>query len=152
MTTHRVVLAGPEIEVVSRYEAGTVPAFAGKYLSVTAFRDDFTPVATPVWFVKENGRLLFETDAGSGKIRRIRANPLVQIAECTARCRLRGEQVFGWAEILTDRSRRHVEKLIARKYRGDMLFIRPFRALQKAFGRRKEIGPVIVAVTPAGVH
>ena len=53
---------------------GTVTsAFAGKYLSLTSFRRDGTGVATPVWFVEVDGRLLVETDAGSYKVRRIRA-------------------------------------------------------------------------------
>src|SRR5512141_1567688 len=37
--------------------------FKGKYLSLTSFKRDGTGVATPVWFVAENGHLLVETDA-----------------------------------------------------------------------------------------
>jgi Pyridoxamine 5'-phosphate oxidase len=60
---------------------GTVtPTFAGKYLSLTSFRRDGTGVATPVWFVEADGRLLVETDAGSCKVRRIRRNPQVTLA------------------------------------------------------------------------
>jgi PPOX class probable F420-dependent enzyme len=61
------------------------PAFPGKYLSLTSFRRDGTGVATPVWFVEAGGRLLVETDAGSYKVRRIRRDPQVTIAPCTAR-------------------------------------------------------------------
>ena len=42
--------------------------FPGKYLSVTSFKRDGSGVATPVWFVIENGRLLVKTDAESFKV------------------------------------------------------------------------------------
>jgi hypothetical protein len=32
--------------------------FTGKYVSLTTFRRDGTAVATPVWFVSDNGNLL----------------------------------------------------------------------------------------------
>jgi hypothetical protein len=59
---------------------GAPAAFPGKYLSLTSFRRDGTGVATPVWFVEADGRLLVETDAGSYdagsyKVRRIRRDP-----------------------------------------------------------------------------
>ena len=41
-------------------------------------------MATPVWFVQQGGRLLVETDAAAGKVKRIRCNPAVQVAACTA--------------------------------------------------------------------
>src|SRR5215218_1336099 len=62
----------------------TPPAFPGKYLSLTSFRRDGTGVATPVWFVEAGGRLLVETDASSYKVRRIRRDPRVTVAPCTA--------------------------------------------------------------------
>jgi hypothetical protein len=45
--------------------------------------------AAPVWFVWRNGRLLVQTDAASGKVKRIRRNPQVRVAVCTASGRLR---------------------------------------------------------------
>lgn len=58
--------------------------FPGKYLSVTSFKRDGTPVATPVWFVVDDGRLLIYTDPESFKAKRIRRNPSVRIAPCNA--------------------------------------------------------------------
>lgn len=49
----------------------------GKHLSVTSFRADGAPVAAPVWFVQDDGRLFVETDAASCRVRRIRRNPAV---------------------------------------------------------------------------
>jgi uncharacterized protein len=125
-------------------------AFPGKYLSLTSFRRDGTGVATPVWFVEAGGRLLVETDAGSYKVRRIRRDPRVTIAPCTATGRLRGTPVPAWAELLPDAEVARVERLMARKYRVDLLFIKPFRALQRALRRnRPRETPVILELTPS---
>src|SRR5512147_1469299 len=58
--------------------------FHGEYLSLTSFRRDGTGVATPEWFVIENGRLLVITDPQSFKAERIRRNAGLMIAPCTA--------------------------------------------------------------------
>ena len=130
-------------------EAST-PTLPGKYLSLTSFRRDGTGVATPVWFVQAGGRLLVETDAASYKVRRIRRDPRVTIAPCTATGRLRGTPVPAWAELLPDAEVARVERLMARKYRVDLLFIKPFRTLQRALHRnRPRETPVILELTPS---
>jgi PPOX class probable F420-dependent enzyme len=133
-----------------RHRDSATPAFPGKYLSLTSFRRDGTGVATPVWFVEADGRLLVETDASSYKVRRIRHDPRVTIAPCTATGRLRGTPVPAWAELLPDAEVARVEPLMARKYRLDLLFIRPFRTLQAALHRRRPGGtPVVLELTPS---
>jgi PPOX class probable F420-dependent enzyme len=128
----------------------TAPALPGKYLSLTSFRRDGTGVATPVWFVEARGRLLVETDAASYKVRRIRRNPRVTIAPCTATGRLRGHPVPAWAELLPDAEVARVDRLMARKYRVDLLFIKPLRILQAALHRRRSRGtPVVLEITPS---
>jgi PPOX class probable F420-dependent enzyme len=126
-----------------------IAGLAGKYLSLTTFRRDGTPVATPVWFVQKGRRLLVETDRESYKVRRIRRNPHVQIAVCTATGRLRGEQMDAHAELLSDAETGRVERLFANKYRLDLVFIRPIRALQAMLHRgERRANLVIVAITP----
>jgi PPOX class probable F420-dependent enzyme len=125
------------------------PACSGKYLSLTSFRRDGTGVATPVWFVEADGRLLVETDAGSYKVRRIRRDPRVTIAPCTATGRLRGTPVPAWAELLPDAEICRVDQLIARKFRVDLLVIKPIRSLQAALHRRRRRGtPVVLEIAP----
>jgi uncharacterized protein len=128
----------------------TPPAVPGKYLSLTSFRRDGAGVATPVWFVEAGGRLLVETDAASYKVRRIRRNPRVTIAPCTATGRLRGSPVPAWAELLPDAEVARVDRLMARKYRGDLVFIKPFRSVQAALHRRRpRRTPVVLEITPS---
>jgi PPOX class probable F420-dependent enzyme len=139
-----------EAGTMSETAVGTATtAFPGKYLSITSFRRDGTGKATPVWFVQEDGRLLVETDAGSYKVRRIRRNPRVIVAPCGPTGRLRGEPVTATAALLPDAETGRVERLMAPKYRTDLVFIKPIRALQAALHpgrpRRK---PVVLAITP----
>jgi len=131
---------------------GALAAFGGKYLSVTSFRRDGSGVATPVWFVLDDGRLLVKTDADSYKVRRIRRNPSVRVARCTATGRLRGEPLPARAEFLPESEGRRVEQLMARKYRLDRVFVLPlYRAVQRVRGRRpRGENPVYLAITPTG--
>ena len=57
----------------------------GKYLSLTTFRKTGTPVATPVWVMREADQLYVITGAESGKIKRLRNNTAVLIAACDVR-------------------------------------------------------------------
>src|SRR5450759_2258846 len=59
-------------EALSSERAAEASMFRGKYLSVISYKRDGTSVATPVWFVEEDGRLLVGTGAASGKVKRIR--------------------------------------------------------------------------------
>jgi len=122
----------------------------GKYLSLTSYKRDGTPVATPVWFATENGRLLVSTDAGSYKVKRIRRNPAVSIAACTATGRLRGQPVEARAELLPESEGPHVEQLMARKYRVDrVLFLPLYRVVQRLRGKEQASGtPAYLAITP----
>jgi uncharacterized protein len=125
------------------------PVFTGKYLSITSFKRDGTGVATPVWFVQEDGRLLVHTDANSYKVKRIRRNPEVTIAPCTATGRLLADPVRARAELLPDAELSRVERLMARKYRIDLVFIKPIRFLQTVLRPgRPHAKRVILAITP----
>ncbi len=125
------------------------PVFRGRYLSITSYKRDGRGVATPVWFVVRDGRLLVETDAASGKVKRIRRNPQVLVAVCTAGGRLRGQQVPAAAEILPDSEIAAVERLIADKYRFDMIIFRPLRFVQARLHLgRPRTEPAILSITP----
>jgi uncharacterized protein len=126
------------------------PVFHGRYLSVTSYKRDGRGVATPVWFVQQDGRILVQTDAASGKVKRVRRDPRVQVAVCTASGRLRGEQVRAAAEILPDSEIAAVERLIADKYRFDLIIFRPLRFVQSRLHLgRPRTRPVILSITPS---
>jgi PPOX class probable F420-dependent enzyme len=123
--------------------------YGGKYLSVGSYRRDGTEVRTPVWFVQEDGSLLVQTDGQSGKVKRIRRNPVVRIAPCTASGRLRGEPVTAHAELLPAAETGRVEAMIARKYRLDLVIIKPLWHARSALHLGRPRGEtVIVRITP----
>lgn len=123
-------------------------SITGRYLSITSYRRDGTGVATPVWFVADGERLLVETDATSYKVKRIRRDPHVSVAMCSARGKTMSKPVEAKAEILPWDGKR-IEPMFEDKYRKDLVFFRPLRAVQKALhiGRRQD-EPVLLEITP----
>jgi PPOX class probable F420-dependent enzyme len=126
--------------------------FTGKYVSLTTFRRDGTPVSTPVWFVSENGSLLVETDDDSYKVKRIRRNHNVTVTSCNATGRVTGEIVSARATILPPEELPRVERLLHRKYRLDYIFVLPIYLLvQRLRGRPLRYEkPVILSITSTG--
>lgn len=89
---------------------------AGKYVSLTTFRRDGTPVPTPVWLVRDDDRLLVTTEASSGKAKRIRNNADVLVAPCDVRGRLLGDAVPARATLQTAEHSARTADLIRRRY------------------------------------
>jgi uncharacterized protein len=123
----------------------------GRYLSVTSYKPGGTGVATPVWFVEDEGRLLVETDSASFKVKRIRANPSVTVAVCSATGRLRGHPVPAHAQVVEGQETlERIERLIKHKYRVDLLVIGPLRRAQKRLRVGRQRGPMVgLVITPA---
>jgi hypothetical protein len=61
-----------------------------KYMLLTTFRRDGTPVSTPVWVVPlDGGAVGFGTSSGSGKAKRLAHTSRVTVQPCNARGRAR---------------------------------------------------------------
>ncbi|MFI6147753.1 PPOX class F420-dependent oxidoreductase [Streptomyces sp. NPDC051109] len=90
----------------------------GKYVSLTTFRKDGTPVATPVWAVADGGELYVWTRSDSWKVKRIRNNGRVTVRACDVRGRVaEGAAVLeGEARLLDEAGLTRVRKLMSRKY------------------------------------
>jgi PPOX class probable F420-dependent enzyme len=133
---------------VQQQQQSAFASITGKYLSITSYRRDGTGVATPVWFVADGERLLVETDAASYKVKRIRRDPHVSVAMCSARGKTMSDPVEAHAEILPWDVER-IEPMFEDKYRKDLVFFRPLRAVQKALhiGRRQD-EPILLEITP----
>lgn len=89
---------------------------AGKYLLVTSYRKNGTPVATPVWVVRDGDALGVWTVTDSWKVKRIRARGDVLVGPCDLRGNPTGEQVPGTAEICDAATTARYRELLARKY------------------------------------
>ncbi len=91
-------------------------AFAGlrghRYMSLASFRRDGARVLTPVWFAADSGKLYVMTRGDSGKMKRIRRQPRIEVAPCTALGRVLGPFVPALAHMAPDQNsaRRHIRK------------------------------------------
>lgn len=70
------------------------------YANLTTFRKTGVAVPTPIWFALHNGKLYVMTTDTSGKVKRIRNNPRVQLAPSDARGKPLGEAVEGIARVI----------------------------------------------------
>jgi PPOX class probable F420-dependent enzyme len=104
-----------------------------KYLSLTTFRKDGTPVATPVWLVRDGDALRVITQANSGKAKRLSNDSRVLLAPCDARGNLKGEQVEGTATLEDATETARTAQLIEKRYGllGKLLMWRSRRAARK---------------------
>ncbi|GCB43502.1 PPOX class F420-dependent oxidoreductase [Streptomyces sp. NL15-2K] len=89
---------------------------AGKYLLITSYRRNGTPVATPVWVVRDGDALGAWTAADSWKVKRIRARGDVLVGPCDARGNPTGDQVPATAELCDPQTTARYRELVARKY------------------------------------
>ncbi|MGH3758510.1 PPOX class F420-dependent oxidoreductase [Actinophytocola sp.] len=88
----------------------------GNYVLITTFRRDGTPVPTPVWVGRDDDELIVWTRSDAGKVKRIRNNADVELAECDLRGRPRGPSVKGTARILDAAGSERGRTLLKRKY------------------------------------
>ena len=114
---------------------------ASKYLSLTTYRKDGTPVATPVWLVRDGDVLRVYTQADSGKAKRIRNNPAVMVAPCDARGRLKGDAAPGSATLLDAAGTAKTATMIEKRYGliGQFFLWRARRSARKA-GMSRDVG------------
>ena len=56
-----------------------------RFVSLTTFRRSGAPVATPVWIARDGDALVVSTIADSGKIKRLRRDPRVELRPCSRR-------------------------------------------------------------------
>jgi len=128
----------------------TTTTFPGRYLSITSYKRDRSAVRTPVWFVEEDGRLLVQTDIDSGKVKRIRNHPSVEVAPCTASGRPRGAAHVARAEIVeAPEVLEHIEKLIGRKYRRDLPLIKAGWWVKRGLHLGRQRGAMVgLSITP----
>ncbi len=126
-------------------------AFAGhKYLNLETFKKSGEGVKTPVWFAADpavrldasDAKLFVYTVGVSGKVKRIRNNPRVQIAPCTASGKLLGDWVDARAEIVTGTEAEHGMRLLNKKYA-------PWKQLLDFFASFRRRERIVFAIRPA---
>ena len=119
-----------------------------QYLSLTTFRKSGERVSTPMWVVRDGDALIMFTPHASGKVKRLRNSPRVELRPCDRFGRVKDgvEPVAGMAEVLTDEdSRERATGIIRRKYGLGYRVVMGIERLIK-FGQEKR---VILRITRA---
>ncbi|NKY88094.1 PPOX class F420-dependent oxidoreductase [Nocardia veterana] len=115
-----------------------------KYVLLTTYKKDGTPVGTPVWVAPDGDRLVVWTNPKTWKVKRLRRNAAVTLQACDNRGRPKGTEVSaGTARILDEAGTERVRDLIARKYGliGTLLI----RAHKLILGKHRSVGLAITA-------
>ncbi|MFT4087169.1 MAG: PPOX class F420-dependent oxidoreductase [Gordonia sp. (in: high G+C Gram-positive bacteria)] len=90
---------------------------ADKYVMVTTYKKDGTPVASPLWAAPDGDALVLWTVTDSWKVKRLRRNNNVLVQACDVRGnKTSGPQVAGVGTILDAEGTARVRTLIAKKY------------------------------------
>jgi hypothetical protein len=107
------------------------PALKGQqFIALTTYRKAGAAVTTPVWFAHLGGRLYIWTGANSGKVKRLRNNPQVELAPSDAGGKPLGEKLAGRGRILPEVDWRAPLQAMQRKYGLQFWFFRTFARLR----------------------
>lgn len=128
-----------------------------KYVSLVTFRRSGEGVTSPVWIAPlSGGRAGFTTEETSGKVKRIRNNPIVSVQACSARGKIKTDSpvVSATALVVTGTAQREVRDAIQAKYRIIATLIHIGDTFTKMLGKRKTPTAVILtfaddAIPPA---
>jgi PPOX class probable F420-dependent enzyme len=118
-----------------------------QFVSLTTFGRDGTPIPTPVWIARDGDALVVTTPTDTGKVKRLRHNPRVELRPCNRRGAVPEgvSSVTGSAEVVPPEPR-HVAALRQKygmQYRIGTVVERLVR------GRRERVILRITAAEPA---
>lgn len=120
-----------------------------KYISLTTFRKNGDPVASPVWVLSlEDGTAAVVTEHQPGKVKRLRSNPAVEMRPCDVRGRVaEGASVVTGSAVIEELSARpEVGEAILAKYG---ILGKLFRFMNR-FSRRRQLDTLLIITSTAG--
>lgn len=105
------------------------------FVSLTTFRRNGVGVPTPVWIARDGDALVVTTPAGSGKVKRLRRDPTVELRPCSRRGAVEDDAptVTALADIVEgEAAMRRLDELFTAKY---SLEYRLFRGIERLLRR-----------------
>ena len=107
----------PQASLSSQATPALEPFVHQKYVLLTTYRRDGTPVGTPVNIAVEGDRAFVRTWDTAWKVKRIRNNSEVEVAPSTLRGKPTGPAIRAHARILDGDESAYAGRAIARKHR-----------------------------------
>jgi PPOX class probable F420-dependent enzyme len=118
-----------------------------QFIALTTFRKTGAGVMTPVWFANDgDARLVMFTGKSSGKVKRIRNNPRVEIAPSDAQGKPRGATMQAQAHFIEGDAAARALALLKRKYGFQFTLV---EWLNKWRGG-SELTRVFIEIVPSG--
>jgi PPOX class probable F420-dependent enzyme len=120
-----------------------------RYVSLTTFRRSGAAVATAVWVAPVGDGLVVLTGAATGKAKRLRRDPRVELRECSLRGAVRpgAPVVHARAELVTDPQEQ--ERLLAGHRRKYGLQFRAYQVVERLVAGADGAGDVVLRITDA---
>ncbi|MFJ8925403.1 PPOX class F420-dependent oxidoreductase [Streptomyces sp. NPDC102364] len=89
-----------------------------RYVSLTTYRKDGTPRATPVWHAMDGDRLCVRSAADAWKVKRLRRDSRAEVAVCDVRGRVAPDavRVTGTGRVLDEEGTKKAGVLLRQKY------------------------------------
>jgi len=121
------------------------PFVQQKTVLLTTYRRDGTPVGTAVHIAVDGDRAFIRSWDTTGKVKRIRNNPIVEIAPSTVRGKPTGPAVHARAQLLQGEEAAYAARALAHKYPILHGFLIPwFHRLRGYRTVQIELTPVVV--------
>ncbi|MCW2940138.1 MAG: hypothetical protein JWN00_3123 [Actinomycetia bacterium] len=118
-----------------------------RYVSLTTFRRDGTPVATPVWQITHEDTMWVWTGATTGKARRLRGNPVLTLAPCTARGQVTGDAVPARGQEVSVGDAPEMFAALRRKYGWQMTAMMALHGFQHRILRHPKVQYVLLCIS-----
>ncbi|MFI6859649.1 PPOX class F420-dependent oxidoreductase [Streptomyces sp. NPDC050421] len=115
-----------------------------EYVSLTTYRKNGTPVATPVWAAADGNELFVWTKTDSWKIKRLRNDTRVRVTVCDMRGRVAegAPSAEGTGRLLDEQGTAGVRRVMARKYTWKYWLL-DYPAMIVRLGKRQHTGIAI---------
>jgi uncharacterized protein len=117
-----------------------------RYILLTTFRKDGTPVPTPVWSVSMDDELWIWTAPDAGKVKRIRRNGEIRVVPCSLRGRPHGVPVPGHAELVDRSEALRVMAALVAKYGWPARLSLLWHRIDQWRGRDPKVGAIRLTV------
>lgn len=97
-----------------------------QYINLETFKKSGEGVKTPVWCAPLDGKIVVFTEGKAYKVKRVRKNPRVRVAECNVRGKVLGPWHEGTCVIVEDKARQEAAYAALRKKYGFQMKVLDF--------------------------